>query len=111
MDQKLFEMISTKYGYAGILLMWLAYIFLKYGFVMWKKHTGSFISYEALSLNIKALEDKMSAHTIESNGIKSDLEVLKKTQPLINSHVQEKLGDVQRSLNEIQTFLIQQNNK
>ena len=102
-DQKLLNIIVEKYGSVGILVLWLFYIVMKHGWVLWKKMNHEFVSYEDLGKKIKSLEEQMAVHV----KVAADLEILKQTQDLKNLHIEEKVDYIQTTLNEVKNLLIQ----
>lgn len=101
-DQKLLDIFIQKYGAVGLMVLWLFYMAMKHGWVVWKKMNHEFVSYEDLSKKIKSLEEQMKVQMEVVN----EFEIVKQTQELKNSHVAEKINDIQTSLNELKNLLI-----
>ena len=102
-DQKLLDIFIQKYGAVGLMLLWLSYMAMKHGWIVWKKMNHEFVSYEDLGKKIKSLEDQM---TVQAK-VAADFEILKQTQDLKNMHIEEKVDDIQATLNELKSLLIQ----
>lgn len=96
-EDKILSLLVDKAG-LSIVFMYFAG---KYIYIVWKKYNGNYVSYKEIMSKINTLENNFNGHLSTAQKRANKLEILEKTQDIVNQNISQKINEIQVSLKEM----------
>lgn len=100
-EEKLMQFLTDKFGISIVLL----YFGAKYGLLWWKKINGNYVSYKEIMNKMHTLENKFNDHLRITDSRTGKIEIIEKTQEIVNKNLSEKINEVQSAIKEVNNKL------